>query len=657
MALKSVIDIDINDADFQRFAAAFAKYQEALTGAPAQWDAVAQSASVAAAAAAGVGVGIARASENLHDMTGDSVALTRNTERQASAWSTMATSAGRFTSRVIEATRSLLRWGELTGLISGILGGGGLFGIDRLATQAGNQRRSSLGIGTTPGESNAFEVNYSRLVDTSSFLSGVNAAMTDVRKSVGLIGAGITSKDTEGKDTAQVGSLLIDQLKKIADQTPNDKLQNVLEARHLDQFINVQDFQRLKNTPAGEIDQYKRDFNNDTKNLDLTKSQSKDWQDLQTQLHRAGTEIETTFIRFLTPLAKPIGALSAAFTKLVEDILKNNTLKDWIDALTVGLKWLDTTISSGSFHESVNTFITNVGNVAHKIGEMIPSLDQLKTYETTFEGSMKAAGDAIKVFADAVDTVANALASAAHRIIDPWERGTPVTPGEAKKWNEDHPDNPIQGGQANGDDQGSATGWDRLKSWLQGGRFSGHMDHQENQIGNPWEGMLHQSSFEPRGIRNNNPLNLSYVSGQGAVGSDGRFGIYDSPESGIAASERQLLLYQDRDRLNTLSQIIGKWAPANENDTGSYISQVSRETGIAPNAQIDLHDRSVASAVIEAMIKRETGKYVDPNVVRRGVDQGLTGNKPGQNAKPATVAINIMNSTGGNAVVSASQLG
>jgi hypothetical protein len=134
---------------------------------------------------------------------------------------------------------------------------------------------------------------------------------------------------------------------------------------------------------------------------------------------------------------------------------------------------------------------------------------------------------------------------------------------------------------------------------------------------------------EPRGIRNNNPLNLEYRQGQGAVSSDGRFGVYANMEGGVAAASRQLLLYQDRDHLNTLKSIINKWAPASDNnDTAGYVKQVSGMLNIDPDQQIDLHDQNMMAALVIAMAKRETGKKLAPDVVLRGVGQALPPSAP-----------------------------
>lgn len=129
---------------------------------------------------------------------------------------------------------------------------------------------------------------------------------------------------------------------------------------------------------------------------------------------------------------------------------------------------------------------------------------------------------------------------------------------------------------------------------------------------------------DPRGIRNKNPLNLQYVPGQGAIGSDGRFGVYGTMEAGVAAAARQLLLYQDRDHLNTISGIINKWAPPSDhNDTAAYIQQVAGLLKVDPNQPINLHDQNMMAALVLGMAKHETGRSLNPGEVLRGVGQAI----------------------------------
>lgn len=101
----------------------------------------------------------------------------------------------------------------------------------------------------------------------------------------------------------------------------------------------------------------------------------------------------------------------------------------------------------------------------------------------------------------------------------------------------------------------------------------------------------------------NNPGNLE------VPGKRGQFQQFASPEQGVLAMDRQLVLYAQRDHLNTLSGIISKYAPAKDgNNVPAYISDVAGRTGFDPSNPLDMNDPHVRAAVEAAMIHHENGK-------------------------------------------------
>ena len=178
------------------------------------------------------------------------------------------------------------------------------------------------------------------------------------------------------------------------------------------------------------------------------------------------------------------------------------------------------------------------------------------------------------------------------------------------------------GGEGRDVDNGSA--WDPVKKMYR-------------RIAPSWAGG--DPASVPRGIRNNNPLNLGYVPGQGAIGSDGRFGIYKTMADGVAAEERQLLRYQDQGD-DTVSKIINRWAPSSDgNDTKAYVDAVTRDTGFGANDKLNLRDPDQAQRLIWSMSKHENGRAADGRAIQSGVDQALNGS--------VTVDVNLRNAPPG----------
>lgn len=125
---------------------------------------------------------------------------------------------------------------------------------------------------------------------------------------------------------------------------------------------------------------------------------------------------------------------------------------------------------------------------------------------------------------------------------------------------------------------------------------------------------------ESRGLRNNNPLNIrkSNVKYVGEVVSDDKsFKKFSSLPYGYRAAFRILKTYYFRYNLITLTSIIHRWAPTNENDTSSYISTVSSKTGISKNKALKWSSEEFVP-IAAAMSYVENGKPADMNAVREG---------------------------------------
>lgn len=131
--------------------------------------------------------------------------------------------------------------------------------------------------------------------------------------------------------------------------------------------------------------------------------------------------------------------------------------------------------------------------------------------------------------------------------------------------------------------------------------------YSQDQL-NPMDVASRTDPSLPRGLRNNNPLNIeagSFTQGQpGFVGSDGRFAKFEAPEQGMAAANKLLDSYQAKG-LNTPAAIIGRWAPQGENNSAAYAATVAKKLGIGPNDQITPEMRP---ALIAAMSEVENGK-------------------------------------------------
>lgn len=129
----------------------------------------------------------------------------------------------------------------------------------------------------------------------------------------------------------------------------------------------------------------------------------------------------------------------------------------------------------------------------------------------------------------------------------------------------------------------------------------------------------------PRGVRNNNPLNIresegdsTQWEGEHALDLDSAFEEFTHPVFGFRAGARVLRSYS-RQGYKTLKDMITRFAPPSENNTSLYIQQVSSWTGIQPNQTVDVYNHEQLAKLLHAMSRKEVGNYYGLNMAREGV--------------------------------------
>jgi hypothetical protein len=377
VTVKSVIDIDLQGSDeFQEFAALFARYQEQLAKTPSAW----ADASKEAKASYSTFTHIAAALMTQNALTKKREGLERETGKRlkenSGYWDKMVRGSREFASNVTGITRDLLRWASLGSIFTGLVGAGSLFGLDRLADNVNAQRRASMGMGMTYGERRAFEVDYGRVVEPGSFLSGVQESLQDPSKRGALYAAGLSERDIAGKDTAEVGTALISKIKDLVDRTDPRYLQTVVQSLGLTQFGSLQDFQRLKATPRAELGEYAAAYQKDKTVLGLDPRGQKVWQDFSVQMTRAKSKIENVFVRGLEPLINPLNHLSESVVKAIDTFMSSKKLGSWIEEFGKGIEHVASYLSD-DFQRRAQNFAEDIGALASAMADGLRALGVL----------------------------------------------------------------------------------------------------------------------------------------------------------------------------------------------------------------------------------------------------------------------------------------
>lgn len=132
----------------------------------------------------------------------------------------------------------------------------------------------------------------------------------------------------------------------------------------------------------------------------------------------------------------------------------------------------------------------------------------------------------------------------------------------------------------------------------------------------------------PRGIRNNNPLNIRKGNnwlGERHPQTDKEFEEFESMQMGIRAAFKLLRNYMSgangkRKPCVTIEDIVSRWAPEVENATRAYIQFVSDNTDIHPRQVISFTDRTAMCNIVRAMAYVECGQWLDIDLIRSAYD-------------------------------------
>lgn len=125
--------------------------------------------------------------------------------------------------------------------------------------------------------------------------------------------------------------------------------------------------------------------------------------------------------------------------------------------------------------------------------------------------------------------------------------------------------------------------------------------------------------MEPRGIRNNNPLNIrkgNNWKGERQNPTDKSFEEFVSMEYGIRAGfvllRNYITGYSGKTApFDTVRKIVKRWAPPSENATQKYIDFVSKDMNVSPDMKLSFKDKKTMVSLVNAMIFVECGQRID----------------------------------------------
>lgn len=388
MVAKSIVDIDVNDDKFVAFMERFREYQSALDDLPEAWRVAAVGIgesskqtekakgeakelgaefNAVAEAILTINSGIDRLNTNLEDSKKKQDEFNKSSRSAKGFLSDATKDAKSLAGHIKEATASLLSWGGIVGIFTGVLGVGGLFGINRLAATTGAQRFTSLGLGTSIGALDSTAINYQKaLGNPAGTLGAIRDSQMDLSKRWTFQAMGINNPD---QDPAKLLPQMIRNARDIFVQ--NGSTLQGAQAHGLTNFFTLDDLNRFKNMSDEEITAMEKRAQQDARMLQITDQQARQWQDFNVQLDYSSQSIRNTFVRGLGPLTPQLSKLSDALAGAIDTVLKSPELGKWIDALAGGIERFGNYLASPAFTSDVESFMSGVKKLALTIMDVI----------------------------------------------------------------------------------------------------------------------------------------------------------------------------------------------------------------------------------------------------------------------------------------------
>jgi hypothetical protein len=359
---KSILDIEINDDAFKRFRDLFSQYNEELKAQPQAWGTVGEEIAAATEGMAALTATVSAQREIYHE---EEQALSRQNaeakklldqerEREKTSkrtWDNLKGAAGAIKNGTVE----LIRWVGIGSIIGGLVGSGGLFGLDAIAQGVSRTRRAALGVGVNPGELQASQVAFGQWIDPRANLEATAGAAGDLGKSWIWRSLGV-NPEQNGLDRQEQ---LFQRARQVTTSTPANMLTQTAARTGLDQVFSMDELRAIRAMTDEDMRTHEVNLRNARKNIDLSNKVAAEWQNLDVTLQTSKLQIEDTFIRALAPLVPMLGDLSKEIAKTISAFLTNPHLKEWIGEFAQGVGTIATTIGSPEFQDKARQFVNN----------------------------------------------------------------------------------------------------------------------------------------------------------------------------------------------------------------------------------------------------------------------------------------------------------
>ncbi|WP_236265290.1 lytic transglycosylase domain-containing protein, partial [Escherichia coli] len=494
------------------------------------------------------------------------------------------------TSRLNNLFKTTVSWGTKLA----VMGVAGPFGFGMMSRSVVEKQKNADELVATPGELKAAESTYSPYFSgVGNVLNTLAAAQNDQEHParVGLLHLGLNPD----KNATENLPVFLKKVAELAKEYQGSGLtQSMLRGRGLgwvnfgltNQLVKYQD----------KIPELNKEFSLRAAQNDslLTSAHTSKYQNITSNLEKNWDRLTSGFQGAMAGNEDALIRMSDGATNAALNFMNGENFKRILTDVETGLDKLGKYVNGPDFNNDLNNFAENVAKVVKALSGFVGFAVE---HPWLF-------GAAVLAGPSRVGAVAATTTGVAARVVGGSLLG--ATAGTVAGLAIPTNDTPTTSEEMKG-----------LEGRFNFDYFNEVQEWQKNNPGKVWPGGLqgfsnqvNRSAYLSRGIRNNNPGNLNFAGQKGATlesGPNARFASFPTMLEGIAALDRQVMLYLKRGK-NTIDQIIDIYAPSSDgNNTSSYKSYLSQYTGLGVKEKIDGSNFEVMKKLIQGIINHENG--------------------------------------------------
>lgn len=371
---KAIIDVAINDSAWKAFNRQVDAHREKLKALPGQWGAVGKSVERASSAAAKLVARMAEQNRAFKEANGMAGKLAVGLKAADRAMSAMVRSSASFLRNIKDATKSILGWMPMFGIISGLMGAGGLFGLARLAGNAAQGQQASLGAGASYGGTKAAGISFAPAFGGSGGVESLMNQIAQEQRSGGVMfrRLGMSEDQWRGKQSSDVLAPLLRSLQSKYKEGPE-----ATAVQRMGAFAPGMDFNTILRISKLNVDTMEQEYNARKKALDLSQGTQDAWARFHRALEYASEKLENIFQRALG--GKLLGALESFTNGLLRaaDTLVNSKLvKNLIEDAGGELQKAANYLNSPEFQTDFKNFMRNMEEIGRAMVTLAESINK-----------------------------------------------------------------------------------------------------------------------------------------------------------------------------------------------------------------------------------------------------------------------------------------